>query len=126
MDSNTTKTVLIIEDDVHLRSALSAKLQTEGFATIEAKNGKEGLELALANKPDMILLDIIMPEMDGMTTITKLRQDSWGKNANVIFLTNINESEKIMQSVEFKAFEYIIKSDRKLEDIVSDIKQRIG
>lgn len=126
MDPTTKKIVLIIEDDVHLRSALSEKLQIEGFDTLEAKNGKEGLDLAIKIKPEMILLDIVMPEMDGMATASKLRKDKWGQNANIIFLTNIDESEKIKQSLEYKAFEYIIKSDRTLEDIVSDIKLRIG
>lgn len=71
------KKILIVEDEKNLRTAIVDVLQYENFETLEAKNGKEGLKLALKEHPDLILLDLFMPEMDGMTALGKIRRDVW-------------------------------------------------
>lgn len=71
-------TILIVEDDVPELNALRDKFTHEGFSILEAKNGEEGLATALREHPDLILLDIIMPVMDGMTMLVNLRKDPWG------------------------------------------------
>ena len=124
MENN--KIILIVEDEVSLRDALRDRLVHEGFTALEARNGEEGLAVAIHEHPDLILLDIIMPVMDGMTMLQKLRQDPWGKDARVIILTNVNELEKVSQAVGEKAFDYIIKSDEKLKDVVAMVRQRLG
>lgn len=126
MTKRMGKVILIVEDEVSLRDALRDRLVREGFSALEARNGEEGLEVAFHKHPDLILLDIIMPVMDGMTMLQKLRQDPWGKDAKVIILTNVNELEKVSEAVGEKAFDYIIKSDEKLKDVVAMIRQRLG
>lgn len=120
------KIILIVEDEKSLRGALVDILHLKGFTTIEAKNGREGVELALSNHPDLILLDIIMPEMDGMTTLKKLREDSWGKNVPVIILTNlgaVKDQLLIDDKVAERPTYYLIKSDWKLHDIIKKIEK---
>ena len=67
-----------------------------------------------------------MPVMDGMTMLAKLRQDAWGKDANVIILTNLNENEKINESVRSGVFGYLIKTDWKIEEVVGKIRERLA
>ena len=120
------KKILIIEDEISLRNALSEKLTSEGFDVLQAKNGEEGLESALIKKPDLILLDVIMPKMDGITMLGKLRENSWGKHVPVIILTNLSSGSDILKSVEKKVFSYLIKSDWKLEDIIKKIEKALA
>ncbi len=124
------KNILIIEDEKSLREALVDILHIKNFSTIEAKNGKEGLEMALEKQPDLILLDIIMPEMDGMTALKKLREESgaWGENVPVIILTNLTATDEqpILDAIENTSTYYLIKSDWKLHDIVKKIEEILG
>ena len=120
------KTILIIEDERSLREALRDKLTREGFSTLEAKNGEEGLDVALREHPELILLDIVMPVMDGMTILKKLREDAWGKNVKIIILTNLSDIEKIADSVKNEVYDYLVKTDWKLEDVVTKIRERLG
>jgi len=121
----TQKTVLIVEDEKSLRSAMADILRLKGFLPLEAKNGVEGVRIALSEHPDMILLDLIMPEMDGMTALKKIREDLWGAHAPVIILTNVSAtSEKIVEDmVTHKPMNYLIKSDWKIHDVVDKINE---
>lgn len=85
--------VAIIEDDQAISQMYRFKFEAEGFTVETAENGKLGLELVLSMKPDIILLDLMMPEMTGDEMLAKLRKDSWGKNVKVIILTNMGEQE---------------------------------
>lgn len=124
--ANKGKTILLVEDEVTLLSALRDKFSREGFTIFEAKNGQEGLNSAFANHPDLILLDIIMPVMDGMTVLKKLRAgDQWGKTVPVIILTNLNEGKKVSESLAYGTDEYLVKSDWKIEDIVKKVKEKL-
>ena len=120
------KTILIIEDERSLREALRDKLTREGFSTLEAKNGEEGLDVALREHPELILLDIVMPVMDGMTMLKQLRENAWGKNVKIIILTNLSDIEKIADSVKNEVYDYLVKTDWKLEDVVTKIRERLG
>jgi len=119
-------TILIVEDERSLSSALVDKLTHEGFIAITAKNGEEGLEVALREHPDLILLDIVMPVMDGMAMLKKLREDAWGKSAKVIFLTNLSDNEKLSEAMGSEVFEYFVKSDWKIEDVVAKVREFLG
>ncbi|MBI2031900.1 MAG: response regulator [Candidatus Levybacteria bacterium] len=123
MENVNTLKILIIEDDQALHSAMVTKLEKEGFSVISAYDGKEGLDKALSNHPDLILLDIILPVMDGMTVLEELRRDSWGRNAEVIVLSNLSGAEKDTKIEENTVRAFLVKSDWKLEDLVSLIKQ---
>lgn len=115
--------VEIVEDDRPLLSVLSERFTNEGYHVIRAMTGNEGLDLALKNKPDLILLDIVMPKMDGITMLRNLRKDPWGKKANVILLTNLSADENITKAVtELEPSYYLIKTDWNMDDIVERVK----
>src|SRR5260370_34454655 len=88
------KTILIIEDERPLRTALTDKLKRAGFATLEASDGEEGLRIALEKHPDLLLVDVIMPKMDGLTMLKELKEDEWGKQAKIIILSNLGDPEQ--------------------------------
>src|SRR3989344_3054656 len=121
----TQKTVLIIEDEKSLREAVVDILRIKGITPLAAKNGKEGVESALSKHPDLILLDLIMPEMDGMAALQKIREDAWGKNVPIIILTNlspINGSGAGFMATHALTH-YFVKSDWKIHDIANKITQ---
>lgn len=121
--------ILIVEDDVIISKTYTEELCDDGFLVLTAMNGKDGLELALREKPDIILLDILMPIMDGLTMMDKLRKkDLYGKNVPIILLTNLSASEeKIMQAItKNEPAYYLVKSDWNLSDVVEKIKERLA
>jgi len=120
--------ILIVEDEDAILKALVNKFIGEKFSVLQAKNGEEGLNLALLNKPDLILLDIILPKMDGMTMMKKLREaNSWGKSVPVILLTNLNADEKIMKGIiENEPAYYLVKTDWTLDQVVEKVRERLS
>ena len=120
----TQKTILIVEDEKSLRGAIADILRLKNFNSLSAKNGKEGVELAFKNHPDLILLDLIMPEMDGMTALKKIREDTWGEKVPVIILTNLStiNGNIVDDAVAYRTTSYLIKSDWKLHDIIQKIE----
>ena len=125
--SHADKKIMIVEDEAPLRNAIADILVFEGFTVFQAKNGQEGLDMALAQHPDLILLDLMMPVMDGLTMLEKLRTDAdYGAHAAVILLTNINDPEKVAQATEAGSYDFLVKSDWNIEDVVKKIKTRLG
>jgi len=118
--------ILIVEDEWSILKALGEKFTREGFQVLKAIDGKQGLEIALRDHPDMILLDVIMPNVDGLAMLKALREDAWGKNAPVIILTNLNDTEKLNASVQTSGYEYLVKSDWKIADVVAKVKAKLG
>lgn len=89
-----------------------------------AKDGEDGLNQALANHPDLILLDILMPKMNGLATLKKLREDDWGKTVPVILLTNLDPDDKAIDAVsEYDPSYYLIKSDNTPQDVLNKINE---
>lgn len=127
---NTEKTkILIVEDEVLISKAYTDELRDEGFSVFVAKNGQEGLELALRERPDLILLDILMPVMDGLTMMDRLRMEGiYGKNVPIILLTNLSAGEdEIMKAVtKNEPAYYLIKSDWDLSRVLDKIKERLA
>lgn len=119
------KKILVVEDEESMLNALSDSLNNQEFTIITAKNGEEGLESALKERPDLILLDIFMPKMDGLVMLQKLRLDVWGRKVPVIILTNLNpNSNSVINSVlKNEPAYYLVKADVKLEGIVDKIKE---
>lgn len=119
------KVILVVEDDGSLRRALQNALSKENYTVLEATNGQQGLEIALREHPDFILLDIMMPVMDGQTMLKKLRQDHWGATAKVAMLTNVTDNQSILEALKNQELAFYLKSDTPISTIVSDIKNRI-
>jgi DNA-binding response OmpR family regulator len=119
------KKVLIIEDELPMLKALTDALNNSGFDVSTSRNGEEGLEVAMKAAPDAVILDILMPRMDGMTMLKKLRQDTWGKTVPVIILTNVNpESNETLYAVtETEPAYYLIKTETTLDGIIEKVKE---
>jgi len=122
---NKQKTILIVEDEKSLREAIADILRLKNFLPLEAKNGKEGVDMALEKHPDLILLDLIMPEMDGMTALKKIREDAWGEKVPVVILTNLSATNEqlVEDMITHKPMHYLIKSDWKLHNVVEKIEK---
>ncbi|HSA84528.1 MAG TPA: response regulator [Patescibacteria group bacterium] len=121
---NKKKKILIIEDEPPMLNILRDKLVESGWETLTAQNGEEGLQIALTQHPDLILLDILLPKMNGTLTISKLRQDPWGKTIPVIMLTNVSpDTDKDLQAiVKNQPAYYFVKSDIELTTLTEKIK----
>ncbi len=120
------KTILVAEDDNLIMGAVSEKLLHEKFEVLKARNGEEALSLALNIHPDLILLDVMMPKMDGLAVLKNLRSDPWGKAVHIIMFSNVSEKEKIAEAMAGQAFDYFVKSDTKIEDIILKIKEKLN
>jgi CheY-like chemotaxis protein len=92
---------------------------------VGVKNKEEGLETALKNHPDIILLDVVMPYMDGWQMLEKLREDEWGKTAKVIMLSVLENADNAAQAVEKGALGYLIKTNWSLDQVVEQIKEAL-
>jgi len=121
MEKTNKKKVLVVDDDDNLRLVLVDKLNISGFDAEGASNGKEGLEKALKLHPDVILLDILMPVMDGWETLGRIREDEWGKKVKIIMLTVVEDAEAIAKAVEDGSFTYLLKTDQSMDDIVEKV-----
>lgn len=124
MSDTLNKTILFVEDEIAQREPLVEMLSANGFTVLQASDGRQGLDLALKEKPDLILLDLIMPEMDGVSFMRSLRQDDWGANVPLIMFTNVSpDTENTIRTIdEFKPSFYLTKGDLTLEEIVNKIK----
>ena len=119
------KVILIVDDEKELTDILAFKFEEEGFSVVSAYDGEDGLQAALKHRPDMILLDIIMPKMDGITMLEKLRENVWGKTAKVIILTNLNDWSDTNKAIEHRVHDVLIKSDWKIADVVKKVKSKL-
>ncbi len=108
-----------------LHKALVEYLEEENFHVINAYDGEAGISAAKDKKPDLILLDIILPKKDGYEVLTELKSDESTKKIPVILLTNLGSTEDIQKAFEKGATTYLIKSDYKLEDVVRKIKETL-
>lgn len=132
MTNEDNKKILVIEeveDDTSLRNVLHDKFKLEGFGVLQAKNGEDGLATALREHPDIILLDIVMPVMDGLTMMKKLREtNEWGKHVPIILLTNLSaDTDKINQAItDNEPAYYLVKSNYTVSDLVEKIRERLS
>ncbi len=117
--------ILIIDDEKTLLNALVNKFTEESFKTLVAVNGEDGLATALAERPDLILLDIIMPKMDGITMLKKLRLDKWGKTVPVILLTNLSDDIKVAEALAAGSNDYLVKTDWAISDVVKKVSDKL-
>ena len=118
--------IAIIEDDHAISQMYRIKFEAEGFEVETAGNGKLGLKLAEDMRPDIILLDLMMPEMNGDEMLTILREKSWGKDIKVIILTNMGEQEapKILKTLGARKF--IVKAEMTPRQVAEMVKQELG
>ncbi len=118
--------VAIVEDDQAIAQMYRIKFEAEGYTVDTAENGKLGLELTENMKPDIILLDLMMPEMDGEEMLTKLRATTWGKDIKVIILTNMGEQEIPEGVKNLGVSAVILKADLTPRQVAELVKNQLG
>lgn len=117
------KVLLIVDDETLVSSVLMAQFNQGEVEIISTNNGEDGLNTALEHHPDLILLDLVMPRMDGMTMLSKLREDEWGKQVKVIILSNIVDADKVDESKNRGVDEYYVKSNLDAITLADKIKE---
>ncbi|MCX6745906.1 MAG: response regulator [Candidatus Parcubacteria bacterium] len=115
--------ILLIEDDSFLVEMYTTKFELEGFEVISAEDGKKGLDFALKEKPEIILLDILMPKMDGFAVLEALKKDKTTLNIPVVLLTNLGQKDDVKKGFEKGAVGYLIKAHFMPSEVVDKIKK---
>jgi CheY-like chemotaxis protein len=114
--------VLIMDDDKVIREMYAEALEGIGFKVLQAENGKEGVEMALAHHPAAILVDIMMPILGGHAAVHLIRKDPWGKDAKIIYLTNMEDAGNIVMAVEHGTEKYVIKANTPIKEVVNLVR----
>jgi len=120
---NKNKKILLIEDEATLQKALNEVLVGEGYQVLLATDGQKGLELVQEEKPDLILLDIILPKMDGFEVLKKVKKDDAISQIPIIILTNLSDVNDIQKALDLGATTYLVKADFHLEDVLKKIEK---
>ncbi len=126
MHGKNKKTVLIIEDDNDILSMYKTRLEKDGFCVITATNGSDGLELIKKEKPDIVLLDIILPQIDGFSVLGAIRDDKKTRNIPVIILTNLSTEEDKIKGKILGVKDYLVKASLTPKEVSKKIKEHIG
>ncbi|MFA6404419.1 MAG: response regulator [Candidatus Paceibacterota bacterium] len=122
------KKILIVEDEIAFRKVFGEefKMREKGIKVLSADTGEMGLKIALEEHPDLIFLDVILPIMNGIEVLKKLRIDDWGKTATVILLTQVDDLGHVAEAVENGVSKYFIKSDQSIPDIIDQTSKYLA
>lgn len=118
--------IAIIEDDTAISQMYRIKFEAEGYTVETAENGEVGLKLIKDMQPDIVLLDLMMPVMDGEEMLKKLRSSDWGKDIKVIILTNMGESEAPPSIKEMGVVAFILKANMTPRQVAELVKEKLG
>lgn len=119
------KKILIVEDDAILLSTLADNFAKEKFKIIKAGDGEAGLAMAISERPDLILLDIVMPKMDGVTMLKKLREHKECLAIPVVLLTNLSYDKEVEEAIKHGASDFLVKANWKIEDVIKRVRQKL-
>jgi len=118
--------IAIIEDDAVISQMYRMKFEAEGYEVQMAGNGRIGIELVEKMRPDIILLDLRMPEMDGAQALTQIRKHDWGKDIPVLILTNVGEEEAPKELEDLNVLNYIVKADLTPRQVTEKVKEALA
>lgn len=121
-----TKKILFIEDDAALQRTIGDLLKSSGYAIAQALTGDDGVRLSTTETPDLILLDLVLPQKSGFEVLTKIRNNPETKNTPVIVLTNLEGSEEVERALSLGAHTYLVKLRYSLDEILEKIKKALG
>lgn len=119
------KTILIIEDDKFLRELITQKLIKEGYNVSEAIDGEEGIKKVKEEKPDLVLLDLILPGIDGFEVLSRMREESTLSSIPVIILSNLGQKDDVEKGLKMGAIDYLIKAHFTPGEIIDKIKSAL-
>lgn len=114
--------ILIVEDGLKFQCAIGDKIKRVGWKSVVASTGEEGLRMVEEYKPDLVLLDIVMPVMDGITMLKKLRKIS---DVPVLILTNLYDKKKYTTAMKAKSYDYLVKSNYSLDEVIEKIREAL-
>lgn len=120
------KKIAIVEDDRTLSDAMFYGLEEAGFEVLRAFDGEAGLALIAAEKPNLILLDILMPKMDGLIVANQLKRNPETKDIPIIILTVLDQKESVARAIESGVYDYFVKSNLKIEEIVQRVREKLN
>lgn len=120
------KKILFVEDEEALQKTLGEILKQEGYEVISALDGEAGFNLVKSEKPDLILLDLILPKMDGFEVLKRLKADGETKDIPVIVLTNLEGIGDVGKAIELGATTYLVKAQYSLDEVLEKIKKSLG
>ncbi len=123
---HTKKKILLVEDDTNLASVYKARLELEGFVVVLVGNGEEALSTAVKEKPDLVLLDAMMPKISGFDVLDILRNTPETANIRVIMLTALAQEKDKQRAQSLGADEYLVKSQVVIGDVINRIKFQLG
>lgn len=126
MDTKKIPRILVVEDDPFLLKAYEAKFKRSGLQAEKAHDGEETLVQLKKQKFDLILLDLVMPKMDGFEVLEKIRQDPKLKGTRILVVSNLGQDSDMKRAKELGADEYLVKSDYSLQQIVDLIKKKLN
>lgn len=124
--ANKPKKILLVEDDDGLASIYQTRLQAEGFDVSRVPNGEEALAAVIAHKPDLVLLDVMMPKVSGFDVLDILRNTPETANVKVIMLTALSQDSDKERATSLGVDDYLVKSQVVIADVVDRIKQHLG
>lgn len=116
------KKILLVEDDTFISGMYIAKLNLENFEVFLATDGEAGLELARKHKPDLVLLDLLLPKLDGYGVLKALKKSRTLSGIPVILLTNLNQQESINKAMKYKVEDYLIKAHFMPAEVIEKVK----
>lgn len=119
------KTILIIEDDKFLRELIAQKLIKEGYEISEAVDGEKGIKKIKEEKPDLVLLDLILPGIDGFEVLSRMKEDEALAKIPVIILSNLGQREDVERGLKMGAVDYLIKAHFTPREIINKIKNAL-
>lgn len=120
---NKKNKILMIEDDLFLRKVYRDKFDHEGFVFIEATNGVEGTNKVISEKPDLILLDLVLPKKNGFDLLLEIRSSPETKDIPVIILSNLGQEADVQSGLELGANDYLVKTEISLSEVVARVKK---
>jgi DNA-binding response OmpR family regulator len=126
MSDATQKTILLVEDDDNLAGVYETRLQAEGFKTKRVSNGENALSTAIAVKPDLILLDVMMPKVSGFDVLDILRNTPETANIKIVMLTALSQESDRERAKSLGVDDYLIKSQVVIADVIDTVKKHLN
>ena len=120
------KKILLVEDEPMLSNLLKQRLEKEGIQVTAAHDGEEAVKLLKQDKPDLILLDIILPKMSGFEVLEEMKGDPTVQSAPVVVVSNLGQDSDVEKAQKFGAVGYFVKAKMSIEDLVSKVKEFLG